>query len=322
MKPIWITLVILFMGIGGPGLGQGAGFPERPINLLVGLAAGGGNDVIARAQAEALKAFLPQPVTIVNKTGGGASIATADVVHAKPDGYTLLAAYEPALTILPHINPNVPYKGPNDFQMISGGAIAPLLVGSRTNVPWKTFPEMLAYARKNPGKVRLGHSGIGSLGYICAETLVQAADVDITLVPFTGAGQGITSLLGGHIDLININPTGLLTGHLRTGTARILAAYAETRNPLLPDVPSLKELGLNVGTHNTNCFVAGPKGMPKDVLQVLVTAFMKAQKSEGFQKFARENMLIVDTSTPEELARSVEKQWAAYRELLKKIKVQ
>ena len=316
-----LAAVILVLAVGASEPCTGAGYPERPVTMLVGLAAGGGNDLIARTLAEALKMYFPQPVSVVNKTGGGASIAAADVAQAKPDGYTLLVAYAPAITVLPHINPNLPYKGPGNFQMISGGAIAPILLASRNNAPWKTLPEMIDYARKNPGKVRLGHAGIGSLGHLCAEDLMQAARVEITLVPFTGAATAITAALGGHVDLVHSNPTPLL-GHLRAGTIKNLAVFEDKRVGDYPNVPTVRELGYEVGTHNTNCFVAGPKGLPKEVVQTLSNACNKALKSETFQKFARENALIVDYQGPDELARKIESDWSFYGMFLKKVKLQ
>ena len=115
-----LGVAILTLVVGASFSYAGAGYPERGINLLVGLAAGGANDVIARALADALREYLPQPVSVVNKPGGAASIASAEVIQARPDGYTLLMVYAPALTINPHINKNLPYKGPWDLQMIAG----------------------------------------------------------------------------------------------------------------------------------------------------------------------------------------------------------
>ncbi len=315
-----LMVVILTLAVGASPSGAGAGYPERPVTMLVGLAAGGANDLIARTLAESLKMHFSQPVSVVNKTGGAGSIATADVIQAKPDGYTLLMAYSAMVTILPHTNPNLPYKGPGNLQMISGGAIAPLLVASRSNAPWKTLAEMIDYARKNPGKVRLGHAGIGSLGHLCAEDLMQAAGIEITLVPFSGAAPAVTAVLGGHADLVASNPTPML-GHLRAGTLINLGVFEEKRVGEYPHVPTVRELGYSVGIHNSNYFVAAPKGLSKEIVQTLYTACNRALKSEAFQKFAKENVLVVDTRGPEETARQIENEWAFYGKFLKKVKL-
>ena len=298
-----------------------AAYPERQITMLVGLAAGGANDLIARSLADCLKGILPQPVSVVNKTGGSASIATADVVRSRPDGYNLLLVYSPALTILPHINPNLPYKGPGDIQVASARVGAPNLLCSRSNAPWKTMMEMIDYARKNPGKVRLGHTGIGSLGHLTAEDVIQATGVEITLVPFTGASAATTAVLGGHVDLVPANPTPVL-GHLKAGTLRALTVFEEKRLPAFPNVPCTKELGLKVGNHYTNYCVGGPKGLPREIVQTLDTACNKAFKTEAFQRFAQENVLVMDLRSPEEVAQMMESEWAFYKDFLKRVKLQ
>ncbi len=313
---ILLVVSVLFLASGAD-----AAYPERQINMVIGLAPGGANDIFGRTLAEALKGILPQPVVVVNKTGGSASIATSEVVHARPDGYNLLTMYSPAVTILPHTNPNLPYKGPGNLQFVSPKGSVPIVLGSRSNAPWKTLQELIEYARKNPGKVKLGHTGIGSLAHLAGEDLNQAAKVDISLVPFTGTAPVVTAILGGHVDLVTTNPTPLL-GALRAGTMRILAIFNEKRSPVYPDVPTLRELGYVVGKHDTKYAIAGPKGLPKDVVQTLYQACTKAMKSDSFQKFAQTNVVTVDYGSPEEVAQSLQADWDFYEKFLKKVKLQ
>ena len=315
----FLLLLGLSVSIWVPG--AAAAYPERQINMLVGLSPGGSNDIFARTLAEALKGILPQPVVVVNKTGGSASIATSEVVHSRPDGYNLVTLYSPAATIFPHTNPNLPYKGPGNLQFVSPVGSIPIVLGSRSNAPWKTMQEMIDYARKNPGKVKLGHTGIGSLAHLAGEDLNQAAKVDISLVPFTGTAPVVTAILGGHVDLVTTNPTPLL-GALRAGTMRVLGIYTEKRSPAYPDVPTLRELGYNVGTHTTRYAVAGPKGLPKEVVQTLYDACTKAMKSETFQKFAQGNEVTLDYVTVEEVAQKLQADWGFYEQFLKKVKLQ
>lgn len=321
MKRLLGFLFLLMLSVSFLVSGAAAGYPDRQINMLVGLAPGGSNDILARTLAEALKGILPQPVVVVNKTGGSASIATSDVVHSRPDGYNLLTMYSPAVTILPHTNPNLPYKGPGNLQFVSPMGTIPIVLGSRSNAPWKTLQEMIEYARKNPGKVKLGHTGIGSLAHLAGEDLNQAAKVDISLVPFTGTAPVVTAILGGHVDLVTTNPTPLL-GALRAGTMRVLAIYSEKRSPAYPDVPTLRECGFNVGNHNTRYVGAGPKGLAKEVVQTLYNACTKAMKSESFQKFTQGNEVTLDYGTLEEIAQKLQADWDFYAEFLKKVKLQ
>ena len=321
MKRLFGTGFVLVISVCFFISGAEAAYPERQINMLVGLAPGGSNDIFARTLAEALKGILPQPVVVVNKTGGSASIATSEVVHSRPDGYNLVTLYSPAATIFPHTNPNLPYKGPGNLQFVSPMGIIPIVLGSRSNAPWKTLQEMIEYARKNPGKVKLGHTGIGSLAHLAGEDLNQAAKVDISLVPFTGTAPVVTAILGGHVDLVTTNPTPLL-GALRAGTMRVLGIYTEKRSAAYPDVPTLKECGYKVGTHNTKYAVAGPKGLPKEVVQTLYNACTKAMKSEAFQKFTQGNEVTLDYGTLEEIAQNLQADWAFYEKFLQKVKLQ
>lgn len=320
---IFVIMVVplsLVLGVSEP-CSAASPYPEKPVTMLVGLAAGGANDLTARALAEAVKTYLPQPISIVNKTGGAASIATADVVHSRPDGYTLLMAYSPAVVLLPHLNPNLPYKGPGDLEMVCGVNISPLVLASRSNAPWKTMQEMLDHAKKNPGKIRLGQSGIGSVGHIFAEDLKQAARIDITVVPFAGAAPATTALLGGHIDLINTSPAPLI-GHLKNGTIRNLAAYEKKRLARFPDVPTMRELGLEVIDRSPVYFVAGPKGLSKEVVQTLYQAFSRALKTESFQKFCNDTVHIVDEKSPEEVRKQQESDYDFYKQFFKRIKIE
>jgi tripartite-type tricarboxylate transporter receptor subunit TctC len=321
MKRLFGTVLVLVISVCFFISGAEAAYPERQINMLVGLAPGGSNDIFARTLAEALKGILPQPVVVVNKTGGSAGIATSEVVHSRPDGYNLLTVYSPAVTILPHTNPNLPYKGPGNLQFVSPMGIIPIVLGSRSNAPWKTLQEMIEYARKNPGKVKLGHTGIGSLAHLAGEDLNQAAKVDISLVPFTGTAPVVTAILGGHVDLVTTNPTPLL-GALRAGTMRVLGIYTEKRSAAYPEVPTLRECGYNVGTHNTKYTVAGPKGLPKELVQTLYNACAKAMKSESFQKFAQGNEVTLDYGTLEEIAQNLQTDWGFYEKFLQKVKLQ
>jgi tripartite-type tricarboxylate transporter receptor subunit TctC len=321
MKRLFGFLFLVMLSVSFLASAASAGYPDRQINMLVGLAPGGSNDIFARTLAEALKGILPQPVVVVNKTGGSASIATSEVVHTRPDGYNLLTMYSPAVTILPHTNPNLPYKGPGNLQFVSPMGTIPIVLGSRSNAPWKTLQEMVEYARKNPGKVKLGHTGIGSLAHLAGEDLNQAAKVDISLVPFTGTAPVVTAILGGHVDLVTTNPTPLL-GALRAGSMRVLGIYTEKRSPAYPDVPTLQERGFNVGNHNTRYVIAGPKGLPKEVVQTLYNACTKAMKSDSFQKFAQGNEVTLDYGTLEEIAKNLQADWGFYETFLKKVKLQ
>ena len=204
-----ITLSILISAL--PSLISAAGYPEKPVTMLVGFPNGGPTDLVARALSESVKPYFAKPVVVVNKPGGNSTIATADLIHSKPDGYTIGTLFSPALTISP-FQSRLPYKGPGDITPLIAAIRSASFLAVRGDAPWKTMKEFIDFAKSNPGKIRVGTPGIGSGGHIHLESLKQATKTDITHVPFEGAAPMITSLLGGHIEGVIGSSGGMIFG--------------------------------------------------------------------------------------------------------------
>ena len=224
-----------------------AQFPDRPITMIVPFPPGGVADTVARPVAEAMGRELKQPVVIENKPGAGGGIGMAQVAKAKPDGYTILMSLA-SLTVLPEadkILAREPMYQINQFRPIARFTADPTVFVVRAEAPWKTLAEFVEDARKNPGKYNYGSSGNYGTMHVPMEMFAGAAGVKLTHVPYTGAGPAVIALLGGQIDLLATGPATIVQ-HVKAGKLRALAHWGDVRLVTLPDVPSLKELGIAV----------------------------------------------------------------------------
>ena len=182
--------------------------------------------------------------------------------------------------------------------------------------------EVLDYAKANPGKLRVGHSGIGSLAHIAFEDLTRLSKVEMTQVPFEGASPLITALFGGHIEAAQAAPGGAMMGHLKAGKVKFLASYEPKRMALLPEVPTLKELGYDVIRGGAHYFVAAPKSTPGKVIDTLYNSFKKAVHTDSFQRYVNENAFVPDSIGLDDLKKEMENEHVFFREFLKSVKIQ
>ncbi|BFO55370.1 tripartite tricarboxylate transporter substrate binding protein [Acidovorax sacchari] len=243
-----------------------AAFPETPIKLVVGFPPGGGGDLYGRLVANAMGKTIGQPVIVENRAGAGGNIAADTVAKARPDGYTILLAMSGNLAVSPAIKPqSIPYKAPDDFAPIGLILEAPhgLFVGQ--NSRFTSARALLDAARKE--KLNFASTGTGAAAHIGMEMVKQSAGVEILHVPYKGSGPAITDLLGGQIDSFFATASPLV-GQVRQGQLRLLAITGERRNAAIPDVPTFKELGVNVPVTQWYGLVA-PAGTPRPVLKVL-----------------------------------------------------
>jgi len=224
-----------------------AQFPERPITMIVPFPPGGVADTVARPMAEALSRELGQPVVIENKPGAGGGIGMAQVAKAKPDGYTVLMALS-SYSVLPEAD-RVMGRSPAyqlaDLKPIARVTADPTVLAVRADAPWQTYADFIAAARAAPGKLTFGSSGNYGTMHMPMAMLAQQAGVQMTHVPYTGAGPAIVGLLGGQVDAIATGPATIVQ-HVKAGKARVLASWGDARLASLPDVPTLRELGVPI----------------------------------------------------------------------------
>lgn len=255
-----------------------AGYPDRPIKVIVPWAAGGDTDVIYRAFAPLLQKELGQPVIIANVKGASGTVGERQAAGADPDGYTIFAPHDYVHSVY--------YAGLTDikfskaFDPICLVSSTPSVVTASAKTPYKTFKDMVAFAKKNPGKIKIGAS-LGSTSQYSMALMAKAAGIKVTYVPYDGTAPRMNALLGGHIDLADSNLTQ--KGKVDAGLLKFLAIMTEKRSPELPNVPTLKELGYDV-EYAVNRGLAVPKGTPADVKAKLEKACGAAAKDPGFAK--------------------------------------
>lgn len=320
-KGITIVWGAVFLAIFAWAVPSLAEYPEKPVQMFIGYPPGGSSDASARALAEAVKPFFPMPIAVVNKPGGSGVLATSELIQSAPNGYTLGQVSGSMLTIAPNLDDSLPYKGPQDLQFIISCARGQDGIAVRADSPWKTMKELIDYAKANPGKVRIGCSGIGGSPHFSALSLYRGGIKEFTFVPFTGGGPAITALLGGHIEAVTNNTMPFLP-HVQAGKLRLLALFAEERDsrvPELKDVPTFKELGYKVLTIGTPYYIVAPKKTSQKVVDMLYDAFLKAEKTDFYQNFCRNNLLLVEMKGPEQLAKETEKDHAYFRNFIEEM---
>ncbi|HVF65903.1 MAG TPA: tripartite tricarboxylate transporter substrate binding protein [Casimicrobiaceae bacterium] len=239
----WLSVATLSLATGIAA----AQYPDRPITMIVPFPPGGVADTVARPVAEAMSANLKQPVVIENRAGAGGGIGMANVAKSKPDGYTVLLALS-SLVILPEADKvlgRAPAFEVKDLKPVARFTADPTVLAVRADSPWKTYAEFIAHVKANPGKINFGSSGNYGTMHIPMAMLMLASDVKMTHVPYTGAGPAIVGLLGGQVDAIATGPATIVQ-HVQGGKIRALAHWGDARLVALPDVPSLKEIGVAI----------------------------------------------------------------------------
>lgn len=255
---------------------QAQAFPSGPISILVPLAPGDATDISARALAEEISRLLNTPVLVVNRPGGGGTIGANSVVQSAKTGQTILFTQNSALTFRPVLDPqSVPYDALRDLVPLGITSRTPSVLVVRSDAPYKTFAELIEYARKKPGQVRIGHPGPGSVGDFCVQLISSLTSAELLPVPYTGGGPSIVALRGGHIEGI-VSSLGAVSPHIKAGTLRGLVS--SNRVPEFPNIPTMRELGYEDELFGIWFSFLAPAGIPEETRKVLVGAIEQAAK--------------------------------------------
>jgi tripartite-type tricarboxylate transporter receptor subunit TctC len=297
----YMTAVVVGGALVAPLPGAPASYPEKPVRMLVGFAAGGGTDITARMVAQRLTEQLAQPVLVENRPGSGGMIATAAVARAPGDGYTLLMAA--AADAVQHlVRKDLTYDLLKDFAPVSLVVTVPFALVVHPSVPARNVAELIDLARKRPGKLNYGSSGIASSAHLSNELFNAMAGVKIVHVPYRGVSEGVTGLATGEVDMIFASfPAAMPLADAKR--IRILAVSTPYRTVVMPDLPTVSESGLRGYERYGWYGVLAPSGVPKEITARLNKAIISAVNSaEMRQAFVRQG-LEPRTNTPEEFAR-------------------
>jgi tripartite-type tricarboxylate transporter receptor subunit TctC len=312
-KRFFAVLFVLSFMVVMPG--WAADFPTKEVQIIIPWAAGGATDLIFRALAATTGKYLGKPVVVVNKPGGGGAVGYTEGMKVAPDGYILTAAVTP-MTILPHqVTTAFTYK---NFEPILNVVSDPSMFLIRSDAPWKSLKEFLDYAKQNPDMITVGNSGAGGGVHLVALAFEKAAGVKFNHIPFSGGGPSVTALLGGHVNAVSVSPPEGIP-QIQAGKLKIIALFAEKRLAMFPDVPTVKEQGINFAMGMWRG-LAAPKGTPPDVIKKLHDAFKQGMDDPVLKKNAADMAVNLDYLGPEAFGKLIAGDHDFYEKLVKGMK--
>lgn len=310
---IFISLLALFSTA---GWGAEEKYPTRQIEFILNFPPGGPLDTGMRIIHQPLQTALGVPIVLTTKGGAGGALGADFVSKAKPDGYTVLATNNGALTIAPTVNPQITYRI-QDFTPICTFVNDPGVITSKTGAPWKNLAELVDYARKNPGKLNYGTPGMGTVAYFAMEIFKLSYGLDIVPVHFQGTGPAKNAILGGHVDLAS-SGFGSLTPLIKAGNIFPLVTTAPKRLASFPDVPTMAEKGFPDASLNIWFGLFVPQKCPENVGNKLFWGMDRVMKDPGVISQIEKAGLFVDYRDSENTLKLAEQEFAAIAKVVKK----
>lgn len=307
-------VVLLVAAFAAPAAAE---YPDKPIRLIVPQAAGSATDAVARILGAELGKELGQQIIVDNRPGGALTIGLDATAKSAPDGYTICMGPIGALAITRHMVSKLPYDIERDFQPIALVTRGHLLLAAAPNAPFKTVPELIAYAKSNPGKLSNASSSNGSPGHVGGELFKFMTGTEIVHIPYRGGAPAINDLIAGRVQLM-FESLNSIAPHARQGSVRALAVTGEHRSSGFPEVPTVAEAGVPGYAAPTWSGVIGPAGIPRPIVDKLNAAINRAINSSSFkERFA----VIGDEpagGTPEEFAGTIAKDSAKWKEVVQR----
>ncbi|AIJ48448.1 MFS transporter [Comamonas thiooxydans] len=307
------ALVIAFLG--HTAVAQ-ENYPAKPVTLVVPFTPAGSNDVIARVVGQRLSQIWHQPVIVDNKPGAAGSIGTDQVAKASADGYKLLITNNNTMSINPMLLPNTPYAVARDFAQVTQLGTVPVVLVVNSNLKVTTVKELVALAKISPGKLSYASSGSGSPQHLSAELFKSMTGTDIAHIPYKGAAPAITDMLAGQVDL-QFGAINSLLPHIRSGKLRALAVGGTRRASLLPNVPTMAEVGLPQYDSEIWLGLAAPTGTPSAVIKRINADVSRVLEESGVKEKLAEQGIEARSSTPQEMTQLVERDTARWASVIK-----
>ena len=291
-------------------------WPAKPIRLMVPFPPGGSTDIVARIVAQKLSERLGQPIVIENRGGAGGTIGTAVIAKSPPDGYNLTVASTSTHVVAPGVYARLDYDPVKDFAPVGLMAVSPYLLVVNPAVPAKSLQELVALARKQPGKLNYASAGVGSTTQLAMEMLKSASGTFMLHIPYNGNGPAGTALIGGQVEVLFGSLPALLP-HAKSGRARALAVGTPKRSPSLPEIPTVAELGYPGFDASLWLAIMAPAGTPPPIIERLnkeiVALVSAADTREAFDKAGTEPL----TGTPADLAAMIRDGLPKYAQIIK-----
>jgi tripartite-type tricarboxylate transporter receptor subunit TctC len=302
------------------GAAAGGNYPNRAVLLTVGFAPGGGTDTAARIVARRLGDQIGQQVVVENRAGAGGNIAAEMIARAQPDGYTISLSAVGPLAVAPHMVRNLGYDPRRDFAPITMGVVFANVIVVHASVPVQTLAEYVSWSNAHPGRMTFGTSGIGGTGHLAGELFRMVARADITHVPYKGGGPAMADLLGNQVPSVFASAPSALP-HVKTGKIRALATTGATRSAFLPSVPTVAESYPGYDATNWYAFIA-PARTPREIVQRLNRELVKVLSAPEVREQLLQHGMEPQPSSPEELARTMEREYATWGRVVKAAGIQ
>jgi len=311
------SVVLAVAALAGAALAQDK-YPSRPITMIVPFPAGGGVDAVARIVADKLGAGLGQQIILDNRGGAAGVIGMRVAAKAAPDGYTITMAHTGTTSINPSLYANAGYDPRKDFTPIGLIASMPVALIANPTFPAKTVADVIAIAKKDPGKLNFGTAPVGTGGYLTAEYFKSATGLDMQIVPYRGTAPLINDLVGGHVPIsFGVLPPAM--GNIQAGTLRVIAVTGPKRFSLLPDVPTADESGLPGFDSVLHYGLLGPANMPPAIVSLLNAELRKIVDSDAAKQRIQQEGGDPLSSSPEEYAKDIDQEERKWSALIKKL---
>ncbi len=305
----------LALALTSPAQAQGS-YPNKPIRMIVPLAAGSAVDVAARLLAQKMGTNMGQTIVVENIVGAAGIIGAQQLAKAAPDGYTIGGFNDSILTMVPNLNPNTPFNPVTDFVHVSRVATIEFSIAVATNSPWKNAADLVAAAKAAPGKYTYASGGNGSPQHLGGALFAAHTGIDIKHVPYRGASQAALDVAGGQVD-ITVQGIATVASLAKSGKLKLIGVMADQRQAEYPDTPTLKEAGISGFEYSTWFGMTAPKGTPKEIVDRLHSEVVKALADPEIQTRYAALGLLRTGSTPDVMLATVREQLTRYGKAIK-----
>lgn len=320
-KLIALVATLMFASMALPAASMAAdAYPSKPVTGIVPMAAGGSSDLMARAIEKFWTKYSKQPLVVVNKPGGGGVVGTEQVVRSRPDGYTLYIGYGSGHDVVMPTLQKMPYDPLKDLVPVARVSIHSVVIVTGAKSPFNSIKDVIDYSKKEGKPVTTAVSVKAGAVDLALTAFGKAAGVNIVTVPFSGGAEATTALAGGHLMIGGGHPSEIIP-HIKAGRFKALAVVLPQRDPTLPDVPTLKEQGINVATWGSIKGLAAPAGTPKEVIKYIEGNIRKICGDPEFKKtMANLNQPVMYLGS-EDFAKFMRQATADYAKLIKELNI-